>query len=253
MKRLLFIIISTSAISYCLFNELNSLQITRHQLYLPIAREIKIALLADIHMTHYGQLEKKVISAITREKPDMILIAGDLVSSDTNPFECQQFLTALKAPMGKYFVMGNWEYWHPLNNFQSLLANAKVTILNNQNRKISQNLYLIGFDDLYEGQVDIKSAFWGIPPDSFKIALFHTPQFFNQIALQVDLAFAGHGHGGQIALPFWGPLLVPYGVGKFTSGWFAQKLYVSRGIGTSILPIRLGVRPEIAIINLHPK
>jgi predicted MPP superfamily phosphohydrolase len=88
-----------------------------------------------------------------------------------------------------------------------------------------------------------------------KIALFHSPEYFDQIAPTIDLAFAGHTHGGQVNAPLAGALWLPPGSGRFVEGWYSSanaKLYVSRGVGTSIAPLRFLCRPEIAVVIVTP-
>jgi predicted MPP superfamily phosphohydrolase len=83
----------------------------------------------------------------------------------------------------------------------------------------------------------------------------HGPIFFSRSAGQYDLALAGHSHGGQVRVPFWGPLWLPGGIGPYVQGWFAaggSRMYVSRGIGTTLLPVRFACRPELAIVTLQP-
>jgi predicted MPP superfamily phosphohydrolase len=93
-----------------------------------------------------------------------------------------------------------------------------------------------------------------VPKKTKVISLFHTPILFESIKEKSHLAFAGHSHGGQARLPFIGALWTPEGTGKYDSGWFQGgigKMYVSRGIGNSILPIRFNCRPELAYIKIN--
>ena len=105
----------------------------------------------------------------------------------------------------------------------------------------------------------------GAPEGALRIALFHSPGYFDTIADQVHFAFAGHTHGGQVRVPLLPPLWMPNGSGRFVAGWYeaqpgaassaptqqpAARLYVSRGVGTSILPLRFNCRPEVALITV---
>jgi hypothetical protein len=123
----------------------------------------------------------------------------------------------------------------------------------NSNREAREGVWLIGFDDLFGGSPDANRAFAGVPESAYKIALFHSPAYFEAIVGRCDLALAGHTHGGQVCLPFIGPLWLPPFSGKLVSGWFEQRgtqMYVSRGVGTSIIDARFFCRPEIAIITI---
>ena len=114
-------------------------------------------------------------------------------------------------------------------------------------------IWLVGFDDLYAGESDLKKALAGVPESAYKIALFHSPIYFEIEAGHSDLVLAGHSHGGQVKLPFIGaPYSQPF-CGRFMEGWYelhGTKMYVSRGVGTSIMDVRFWYRPEIAIITL---
>jgi hypothetical protein len=88
-----------------------------------------------------------------------------------------------------------------------------------------------------------------------RLALFHSPDLFDAVAPKVDLALAGHTHGGQVSLPLLGPPWLPPGSGAYVDGWYqrgAARMHVSRGVGTSILPVRFLCRPEVAVVELIP-
>jgi len=115
-------------------------------------------------------------------------------------------------------------------------------------------VWLVGLDDLFAGKPDLDKAFAGVPGSAYKIALFHSPVYFDWMAGRSDLVLAGHSHGGQVKIPLIGPIWTPPFVGDYFEGWFEQngtRMYVSRGIGTSILNVRFCCRPELAIITLR--
>jgi predicted MPP superfamily phosphohydrolase len=114
-------------------------------------------------------------------------------------------------------------------------------------------VWLVGFDDSFAGAPNVERALGGIPSDAYRLALYHSPAFFDRIAGECDLALAGHSHGGQIRLPVFGPVWLPPETGDYLEGWFEKRgsrMYVSRGIGTSILAARFLCRPEIAFITV---
>jgi len=107
------------------------------------------------------------------------------------------------------------------------------------------------------GSPEIDPALDPAPANAAKLALFHSPEIFDAIASRVDIAFAGHTHGGQVRAPIVGAPWTPPGSGRFTAGWYsaedaAARMYVSRGIGTSVLPVRFWCRPEVAIVTIRP-
>ena len=109
-------------------------------------------------------------------------------------------------------------------------------------------VYIVGLDDALAGAPNPRHALLGIPAGVFRIALFHSPIAFDELAPSINLAFAGHTHGGQVRLPFFGPLLVAAGLGALRRGWYEQggaRMHVSRGLGESVLLVRFWCRPEL--------
>lgn len=135
----------------------------------------------------------------------------------------------------------------------------KVHILLNENVAIYKNgspIYIAGVDDPYIGYDNVESALRKIREEDVVILLAHSPQIIDKCIGKVDLILSGHTHGGQVIIPFFGPLFVPlpYEYRKFTYGYFdfnRTKMFVSRGIGTSIFPIRFLCPPEIVIIEFN--
>lgn len=105
------------------------------------------------------------------------------------------------------------------------------------------------------GFANIGAAQQGAPDGALRIVLFHSPAYFDSASEKIDLAFAGHTHGGQIRLPWIGALWTPPGSGRFVQGWYSAgsaRMLVSRGVGTSILPVRFLCAPEVARIDIRP-
>ncbi len=246
---LLFILV----LAYVFYLHTNTLGITYHKISLGSGeKRIRIAHITDLHSKGLGKLVGQLLQKLEQERPDLIVITGDLSTPSGTKEGYKTVLSRLKAPKGVFFVKGNWEYWEPISDLKNLLKEAGIADLTNRVHHIENNLWVVGFDDSEVGnpQLDILKD---LPKDSIKIGLFHSPDFFEQIAGLIEVNFAGHGHGGQVRIPFAGHVWVPPGTGKYVQGWFKKngsKLYVSRGIGTSILPIRFNCPPELAIIDL---
>lgn len=215
-------------------------------------KQLKIAHVTDLHSDKVGTVEQKLFDSLKEERPDVIFITGDLATPGGLDAGYKSIIENFKAPLGVYFVKGNWEYWEPISELGTLLKTGKVTDLSNKKISLNNKIDLIGFDDI-EGSPNL-SLRDDIDKKKLNIALFHSPSFFNSIPSSISLSFAGHSHGGQVKIPFLGSIWTPRGTGKYKEGWFkdgSKELYVSRGIGNSILPLRFNCRPELAIITLN--
>lgn len=216
-------------------------------------KSLLIAHVTDLHTDGLGKLELKLIDAIRSKKPEIILITGDIATPGGTTSGYEDVLSKFKAPLGVYFVQGNWEYWEPIKKLRDILKKTHIVDLTNKNINIKDDVWLVGLDDELAGSSEL-STYENIPKKSKTISIFHSPTLFESINSKTNLAFAGHSHGGQIHLPYIGPLWKPKGTGNYQSGWFKEgqaKMYVSRGLGNSILPIRFNCRPEIAFIKVN--
>ena len=253
-KKLVTLFLVFLAFAGGIYFHTNTLKVTRHQTTLGNGNQkLKIAHISDLHSSGFGRLEEQVYNALTLEKPDVIVITGDLATPSGTLDGYKEVIKDFKAPKGVYFVQGNWEFWEPISDLKYLLKETGVTDLTNRVHQLDHNLWLVGFDDSEEGtpQLEILKS---LPPKAMKIGLFHSPRFFEKTAGLIELNLAGHSHGGQIRIPLMSPLWVPSGTGNYDQGWFEKensRLFVSRGIGTSILPIRINCSPELAIIEVR--
>lgn len=244
----------------------------------PSFENLKILHLSDFHSRGFGQKEKKILEILSQLSPDFIFITGDIVDWSTRDFEsCRKFWKELsKNYQGRIFaVYGNHD--HRNKNFRDLdafLKESKIEILNNESRKIEKGedfIYLIGVDDSHLGYDNIENAMKGIKSNASKILLAHSPEIFRKIkdlpanrlepqgdwqaGKDINLVLAGHTHGGQINIPFFSYFVLPLKYDKkYKSGLFEENLiylYVSRGIGETVLPIRVNAFPEVALIELR--
>ncbi len=252
MLKLFFFFIIALLSFYSFYYCPNDLEVTFHErIYNKANHSIKIAHITDLHTMGIRSVESKLLSALKIEQPDLIVITGDISTPNGEITGYQEVLSQIKAPLGVYFVNGNWEYWNPIKKMNSLLKENNIEYLNNKVAKINANLTLVGFDDI-EGTPNLEIAS-DLNSTSLNIGLFHSPGFFKKIPSNIQLSLAGHSHGGQFKLPYIGALWTPEGTDKFNEGWFKKnksELYVSRGVGTSILPIRFNCRPELVILNI---
>jgi predicted MPP superfamily phosphohydrolase len=224
----------------------------------PVGAPLKIAQLSDLHTKGIGRRERRVLEILNAERPDAIVITGDSLAGYGGTYqECKEFYEKLHAPYGVWFVRGNWETDTPIRparREREFYESAGVHLLLNSNVELRPGIWLIGLDDPTTGTVKLDTAFAGVPPDAYKIALFHSPAFFDHIASRVNLVLAGHTHGGQVRIPFVDPFWLPKGSGHYLAGWYEKdgtKMYVDRGIGMSVMPIRFLCPPEVAFLTIH--
>lgn len=217
---------------------------------------ITIALLADLHTNEIGARERRVLAMLEREKPDAILIAGDLAHGSGRPKDVAPFLEALTAPLGTWVVPGNWDYWRggPDAGLTEYRA-AGARVLRDEVAMLREDLALAGLDDTLAGNPDPASVLEKAPMGTALLVLMHEPGLFDRVAGRAPLALAGHTHGGQGRLPFYGPITLPPGSGPYVDGWYERggsRMYVSRGIGMSVVPARFYCRPEVTLLTLRP-
>jgi uncharacterized protein len=249
-------------LAYARWIEPRWVEVTHHELAvpasagLPAGRRLRIAHLTDLHTRGLGANERKLLETLDAEQPDLIVITGDSVADRGSYEDVRMLLARLRAPLGVFAVRGNWENWIRVPDETAFYASTGVRLLVNEAVELAPGIWIAGFDDPRSGLVQFERAAAAIPRGAFCIALFHSPELFDELLVPANLCFAGHTHGGQIRLPFVGALWLPEGCGRYEAGWYERanaKLYVGRGLGTSILPLRFLCRPEIAIVTLAPQ
>ncbi len=232
-----------------------------------------IAQISDLHNKKFGNNQNILLEKLKRTSPDVILVTGDLI--DSRRFNLNTALDFINgaiqiAPI--YYVSGNHEARsNQYTVIKNALINASVNVLDNDLAKLtigSSSIHLLGLMDPYfyaTNQINEKDSTytqlleqWS-HNEGFQILLSHRPELFElYAAYNIDMVFSGHAHGGQVRLPFLGGLIAPnQGVlPKYTSGRYDEEntsMYVSRGLGNSIIPLRIFNRPEIVVITLKSK
>ena len=163
----------------------------------------------------------------------------------------------IKSKYGAFSVLGNHDFWLDGNKIKPELQKYGIQVLSNQNKSIklpnNKKLYIAGVEDLSTGNPDIKKALKNTA--SPVILISHSPDIFPEAPSSVVLTLSGHTHGGQIVLPFYGVIFVPSEFDKkYVSGLIEEnnkRMIVSKGIGTSILPVRFGSIPEIVVVEFY--
>jgi predicted MPP superfamily phosphohydrolase len=233
--------------------------ITLHSAKLPPAsKRVRIVQISDLHlgpMTFPARLQP-VIDAVAEAKPDILVSTGDLIDGRLyHSAEVFELLASLQAPLGKFAVTGNHEYYAGLVSAEDFTQNAGFRLLHNQKVILDNGLAIVGVDDPASGdQVNhIETVLLSsVPKDNFTILLKHRPTVNPMASAFFDLQLSGHTHGGQM-MPFGLMVKLMYplkaGLLKLSSGSY---LYTSRGTGTWGPPFRLLAPPEVAVIDLLP-
>ena len=237
----------------------NFLEVTHHLLadVLPKGGQLKIAVLSDFHAPRCFVSPDALAEQVNKADCDALFIVGDTIDRSGNERLVIELFRNLNVRGPKLAVLGNWEYWGGID----LVALSKayeavgVRLLVNESFTFTigmNHIIVDGLDDLIAGQPK-----FGIVKGSadFRIILSHCPASFDRIQEVVEcpsLTLSGHTHGGQIA-PLGFVLWLPPGSGSYVRGWYqgkgrSHRLFVSRGLGNSVIPFRIGVRPELAII-----
>jgi predicted MPP superfamily phosphohydrolase len=188
---------------------------------------------------------------------------GDFVENAWGMWAVDPELTAaelkgFKARFGVFSSLGNHDWWYNGNRVRLALEGSGIRVLENDVAKIERHgaaMWVVGFGDLWEGFPNIAKTLAKVTDDAPVIALTHNPDLFPQIPTRVALTVAGHTHGGQVSLPLIGRPIVPshfgqrYAIGHINEG--GRSLFVTPGIGTSILPVRFRVTPEISLLTIN--
>lgn len=220
----------------------------------------RIVQLSDVHhspFTSRQQIERAVETANSLQ-PDMIALTGDYVSKErAYAAPCAEILGRLRARFGVYAVLGNHDHWTDAALITDLFRAEGMTVLVNQGMRFENNgeaFWLAGVDDTMVGLEDLSLALAGSRDDEMKLLLAHNPVVLRRAARAgVDLVLSGHTHGGQVSLRSE----------RSSSGRQNRRLlkglahqgntqiYVTRGLGTVVLPVRFGCPPEVSLLELR--
>ena len=222
----------------------------------------RITQLTDVHHSRIVGLDdvRHVVALAQRTKPDLIALTGDYTTTYRRFIEpCAEALSTLKAPEGVWAVLGNHDHYTDPELTTRALEKNHITVLNNANTTIRRGpdaIQLAGIDDWSWAGADWARALYGTSRKIPTVLLSHQPIVLDlEEAQAASLILSGHTHGGQINLPFIGaPARFATQDLKYASGLFKRgqtQLYVSRGTGVIGLPVRLGVRPEVAVLRLR--
>ena len=230
---------------------------------------LRIAVIGDIHAgaPFIDDLKLRLLVERTnQQQPDLVVLLGDFMSQDTwhghrvAPEIIANHLKYLQAPLGVYAVLGNHDWWDNGYDVRQALEQAGIRVLENDVSEVKRaetSFWLAGLSDLWTRPQKVPETLAKIPSRSFVIALTHNPDVFQQLPITVPLLLAAHTHGGQVNFPLIGTPIVPSRFGQeYSAGHVFENdhhLFVTTGIGTSILPVRFRVPPEIVILTIESK
>ena len=240
------------------------LTVEHHPIYLrrlPRAFDgFRIVQLSDIHHSPFtsGKQIERAVELANRLQPDIVALTGDYISKERRyAAPCAELLGALRARYGVFAVLGNHDHWTDAALITDLFRAEGITVLINQGMHFEQRgaaFWLAGVDDTMVGLEDLSLALAGARADEMKLLLAHNPIILRRAARAgVDLVLSGHTHGGQVSLrsersPSGRPRR------RLLKGLARQgetQIYVTRGLGTVILPIRYGCPPEVSLLELR--
>ena len=225
---------------------------------------LRIAVLSDIHVGASFIDEKKLRTIIARtneRQPELIVILGDyMTKAQIQPEVFGATLKGFSAPLGTYSVLGNHDWWFSGEKVRQGLEQNGIKVLENEVLELNArgtSLWLVGLADLWTRPQRIEETLAKVPEGQPLIVLTHNPDIFPRLPQRVPLLLAGHTHGGQVRFPLIGTVVESSRYGdRYVRGHVVENnhhLFVTTGIGTSIMPVRFGVTPEIVLLTLKSK
>jgi predicted MPP superfamily phosphohydrolase len=254
------------------------LDVTRYKLTprnWPAGQRLSVTVIADLHAggPNMGvQRIRDIVETANALRSDIVLLLGDFVATHrfvTEPVPTAVWsaeLTRLKAPLGLHAILGNHDWWFHQAEIRLALARAQIPVMENDAVLIGEpgaRFWLAGLGDQlaiplghgrFQGKDDLPATMAKITTDDPVVLMVHEPDIFTKVPDRVSVTLAGHTHGGQVRLPLVWPAFVPSSYGaRFAYGHIVEggrDLIVSGGLGTSVVPLRVGVPPEIVHVQL---
>ncbi len=252
-----------SKVAKSAIDEANSLSLEQVRIEIPRLPKtlsgLRIVHLSDIHHSPFTGLEHiaRAIEISNRLEPDLFILTGDYVSHERKYIEpVAELVGRLRAKHGIFACLGNHDHWTDPELVTSSFRNVGVEMLINEGRRVEMDgsaFWIGGVDDHMVGKTDLPAALKGSFPDEMKLLLAHNPIIFRKsVRYGVDLTLSGHTHGGQVNVRDPQKRLLPRR--KLSAGLHTRKdshIYITRGIGTVVLPVRYQCPPEISLLELN--
>ena len=227
----------------------------------PALEGLTIVHLTDIHHSLFTPIEEveRAVELANLLEPDVVALTGDYVTfSPAYIWPAARALGKLRARRGVFAVLGNHDFQVDAPEVTDALRAQRIRVLRNSRHPIrsgGKTLGFLGVDDLWWDSDDLPAALEGVPARDSKVLLCHNPRGIWQASEHgIDLVLSGHTHGGQVRLPGLRSLYRSRLGERFVEGWNhlnGTQIYVSRGIGKVVVPLRVGCPPEIACLRLH--
>lgn len=221
-----------------------------------------ICQITDVHHSPLVSLEyiKSIVEKANGLKPDLTVLTGDYIDEDKDYMAPSvKALSGLRARHGAVSILGNHDYYAGKGYAEDVFASNRMRLLKDSHMLIGSGksaLCIAGTSDYLEGRPDAKRALSGVDPEVPRILLSHHPDYSEYLPPdeRIDLVLSGHTHGGQVRLPFAIAPVMPSEFGqKYSGGLVANKntqVYVSRGVGVVMIPVRFNCPPELTFIRL---
>jgi predicted MPP superfamily phosphohydrolase len=254
--------------SYPVFIERNIVQINRYKVPIDDLPEafhgFRLVQLTDLHLGFMvsESFIEGVVSSAKKLNPDVIVCTGDYVHARNTTAEINKvwpILSKLEAKYGVFSVLGNHDHWADSETSLNWLERSGQNIRHQCKAiyKGKDRIIIGGSGDYWEDELNIDKAFSCSDEGDCRILLAHNPDSVDtQYKTPLSLVLSGHTHGGQVVMPFYGPLVLPVRNKKYSSGLIETQntqLFISRGIGWAIYPVRFNCYPEIAVLELMCK
>ena len=223
-------------------------------------QSLRIVQLSDLHHSAFTSREQiaRAVETANRLRPDIVALTGDYISHDRQyAAPCAELLGRLEARYGVFAVLGNHDHWTDAALITDLFRAEGITVLINEGIRFEHRnsaFWLAGVDDTMVGLEDLPLALAGSRKDEMKLLLAHNPIILRRAARAgVDLVLSGHTHGGQVTLRSERNAVgrprrrLLRGLGRQGD----TQIYVTRGVGTVILPVRYGCPPEVSLLELR--
>lgn len=245
-------------------------RVVAREVRVPIARwpdglgPLRIAAIADVHAgAPHMTLDALggIVATVNAARPDLIVLLGDYVIHGIigghfiEPEPVAMVLGRLRASLGVFAVTGNHDWWYDGPRVTAALGAAGIRVLDDAAAPLppaGPRLWIAGVGDLWTRPADVRRALAAVPAEAPVVVITHNPDLFPGVPARVLLTLAGHTHGGQVDLPLLGRLIVPsrarYAIGHVRED--GRDLFVTPGLGTSILPVRFRVPPEISLLTV---
>ncbi len=228
---------------------------------------LRIAIISDIHtgapFVNDNKL-REIVARTNQLNPDLVVLLGDYMSPNSwhshrvEPEVTAAGLKDLRAPLGVYSVLGNHDWWYNGTKVRAAFEQNGIGVLENETAEIkwrNSSFWVVGLADLWTRPQRIQETLNMVPDGSTIVAITHNPDIFPRLPRNMPLLLAGHTHGGQVNLPVIGRPIEPSDFGqRYAAGHVFEDghhLFVTMGIGTSILPIRFRVPPEIVLLTIR--